>query len=142
MARYSPNRGTVRNGTVFYLRTVSFEFRKQIKEPKQHLSLSASDNADTMPVGDVHGGGGGRLSERCGSRNELSSYNSMSLRRDGRSKKCNTTSQKVATILRSRSCRDREILCEFSLGLINCIQFDKRVFYLYKLVRTSLWKNF
>ncbi|XP_065095443.1 protein sprint isoform X3 [Ochlerotatus camptorhynchus] len=73
--------------------------------------LPQDNNADTMPVGDVHGGGGGRLSERCGSRNELSSYNSMSLRRDGRSKKCNTTSQKVATILRSRSCRDREILC-------------------------------
>lgn len=77
--------------------------------------LPQDNNADTMPVGDIQAssalGGGGRLSERYGSRNELSSYNSMSLRRNGQSKKCSVTSQKVATILRSRSCRDREILC-------------------------------
>ncbi|XP_062560021.1 protein sprint isoform X2 [Armigeres subalbatus] len=81
--------------------------------------LPQDNNADTMPVGNIEGtstamggiGGPGRLSERYGSRNELSSYNSMSLRRNGQSKKCSVASQKVATILRSRSCRDREILC-------------------------------
>ncbi|XP_055635039.1 protein sprint isoform X2 [Toxorhynchites rutilus septentrionalis] len=65
------------------------------------------NNADTMPVGEAHSG---KVSERCESRNDLTSYNSMSLRRDVRIKRSNS-SQKVATILRSRSCRDREILC-------------------------------
>ncbi|EAT47776.1 AAEL001142-PA [Aedes aegypti] len=81
--------------------------------------LPQDNNADTMPVRDIQascatggiGGGGGRLSERYGSRNELSTYNSLSLRRNGQQKKCSVASQKVATILRSRSCRDREILC-------------------------------
>lgn len=103
-----------------------------------------------MPVGDVHGGGGGggggRLSERCGSRNELSSYNSMSLRRDGRSKKCNTTAQKVATILRSRSCRDREILCKFSASPRGCwpsyqLHFIRQTSVL-SVPTAALWKCF
>ncbi|XP_055544282.1 protein sprint isoform X2 [Wyeomyia smithii] len=79
-----------------------------------------SNNADTMPVGDANGlqpAHGSNLcgQNRYGSRNDLTgSYSSLSLRRDARTivKKCSSsTSQKIATILRSRSCRDREILC-------------------------------
>ncbi|XP_038116527.1 protein sprint [Culex quinquefasciatus] len=67
-----------------------------------------SNAADTIPIGD--GQQAGKSCDRYGSRNELSSYNSLSLRREVRVKK-SSPSQKVATILRSRSCRDREILC-------------------------------
>ncbi|XP_058826014.1 protein sprint isoform X2 [Topomyia yanbarensis] len=74
--------------------------------------LPQDNNADTLPMGEANNHSG-RNSERYGSRNDLASggYNSLSLRRDLRVKKTNGSSQKIATILRSRSCRDREVLC-------------------------------
>ncbi|XP_053696770.1 protein sprint [Sabethes cyaneus] len=80
-----------------------------------------STNVDTMPMGEANSyQPGSKLcgQDRYGSRTDLTgSYSSLSLRRDARAatakkySNLSSQSQKIATILRSRSCRDREILC-------------------------------
>ncbi|XP_058445672.1 protein sprint isoform X1 [Malaya genurostris] len=75
--------------------------------------LPQENNADTLPMGETSNHSGRSSGERYGSRNDMTAgYSSSSLRRDVRLKKTNSSSsQKIATILRSRSCRDREVLC-------------------------------